>query len=104
MRPLPPAQMPPADIYPRPPKSPADLAPLPGCPGPKLGPFNFGGRPQEIKYLEYLGPGSHSHVFKVEILGQIYVLKLVSRRAVMVNSSPRAKWGKPKSSTRISRG
>ncbi|EFY84239.1 hypothetical protein MAC_09717 [Metarhizium acridum CQMa 102] len=52
-----------------------DLVPLPQCPGPKLKPFDFLG-PQKIDFLEYLGQGLHSFVFKVEILGNIYALKL----------------------------
>ena len=52
------------------------LEPLPLCDGPKLKPFDFQG-PQEIEFLEVLGSGQHSIVFKVKILGQIYALKLV---------------------------
>lgn len=59
------------------PESDADLVPLPQCLGPKLKPFDFLG-PQKINFLEYLGQGLHSFVFKVEILGHIYALKLVS--------------------------
>ncbi|KID83196.1 hypothetical protein MAJ_11326, partial [Metarhizium majus ARSEF 297] len=57
------------------PESDADLVPLPQCLGPKLKPFDFLG-PQKINFLEYLGQGLHSFVFKVEILGHIYALKL----------------------------
>lgn len=63
-------------MYPDWPESAADLVPLPHCEGPKLKPFDFQG-PQKIEFLEYIGEGSHSHVFKVQILGGIYALKLV---------------------------
>ncbi|KAI8633147.1 kinetochore Sim4 complex subunit FTA2-domain-containing protein [Xylariaceae sp. FL1651] len=62
-------------MYPDWPGSAADLVPLPHCDGPKLGPFVFQG-PQEMDFLEHLGEGTHAHVFKVKILGQIYALKL----------------------------
>ncbi|KAI0008205.1 kinetochore Sim4 complex subunit FTA2-domain-containing protein [Xylariaceae sp. FL0662B] len=62
-------------MYPDRPKSAADLVPLPLCDGPKLGPFMFQG-PQRIEFLEYLGQGSHSHVFKVRIQEKVYALKL----------------------------
>ena len=65
-------------MFPELPESEADLVPLPQCEGPKLKPFAFHG-PQKIEFLEYLGAGLHSHVFKVKILGSIYALKLVSR-------------------------
>jgi hypothetical protein len=65
-------------MYPEWPQSSADLVPLPLCDGPKLNPFDFQG-PQKIDFLEHLGEGQHSHVFKVQILGQIYALKLVSK-------------------------
>ena len=64
-------------MYPDWPRSSADLVPLPLCDGPKLNPFNFQGGAQAIEFLEYLGEGLHAHVFKVQILGQIYALKLV---------------------------
>lgn len=66
----------PLTMYPDWPRSDADLVPLPKCDGPKLKPFNFQG-PQKIEFLEYLGEGTHAHVVKVKILGQIYALKLV---------------------------
>ncbi|KAI0537733.1 kinetochore Sim4 complex subunit FTA2-domain-containing protein [Xylaria digitata] len=53
------------------PKSAADLVPLPQCDGPKLKPFAFQ-VPPKIKFLDYLGEDLHSHVFKVQISGQIY--------------------------------
>ncbi|KAJ8131268.1 hypothetical protein O1611_g2357 [Lasiodiplodia mahajangana] len=62
-------------MYPDWPESDADLVPLPKCDGPKLKPFDFQG-PQKIEFLERIGEGLHSHVFKVKILGEIYALKL----------------------------
>ncbi|KID93299.1 hypothetical protein MAJ_10732, partial [Metarhizium majus ARSEF 297] len=62
-------------MYPDWPESEADLVPLPLVDGPKLPPFNFQG-PQAIKFIEHIGEGLHAHVFKVEILGQLYALKL----------------------------
>ncbi|EMR67738.1 hypothetical protein UCREL1_5255 [Eutypa lata UCREL1] len=62
-------------MYPDWPECAADLGPLPQCPGPKLGPFDFQG-PQKIEFLGILGEGLHAIVFKVRILGQIYALKV----------------------------
>ncbi|TPX11788.1 uncharacterized protein E0L32_007525 [Thyridium curvatum] len=62
-------------MYPDWPEPGVDLEPLPRVDGPKLGPFDFKG-PQRIEFLEYLGSGQHSHVFKVQILGTVYALKL----------------------------
>ncbi|KAI1074296.1 kinetochore Sim4 complex subunit FTA2-domain-containing protein [Whalleya microplaca] len=62
-------------MYPDWPECAADLGPLPQCPGPKLGPFDFQG-PQKIEFLEILGEGLHAIVFKVRILGQVYALKV----------------------------
>ncbi|KAI1317343.1 kinetochore Sim4 complex subunit FTA2-domain-containing protein [Xylariaceae sp. FL0255] len=62
-------------MYPTWPQSDEDLVPLPRCEGPKLNPFDFQG-PQNILFLEHLGEGLHSHVFKVQIRRQIYALKL----------------------------
>jgi Kinetochore Sim4 complex subunit FTA2 len=64
-------------MYPDWPESASDLVPLPQCDGPKLKPFDFKG-PQKIGFLDHVGEGLHAHVFKVEILAQIYALKLVS--------------------------
>lgn len=64
-------------MYPDWPESADDLVPLPLCDGPKLKPFDFQG-PQQIEFLEFLGDGTHSYVFKVKILGEVYALKLVS--------------------------
>lgn len=64
-------------MYPDWPQSPADLAPLPNCEGPRLQSFDFRG-PQKIKFLNHLGEGLHSHVFTVEIRERVYALKLVS--------------------------
>lgn len=52
----------------------ADLVPLPLCDGPKLQPFEFWDAP--ITFLEYLGEGLHSHVFKIDVCGKAYALKL----------------------------
>ncbi|TWU71825.1 hypothetical protein ED733_001846 [Metarhizium rileyi] len=65
-------------MYPDWPDSAADLVPLPQCIGPKLNPFDFHG-PQKIIFREYIGEGRHSFVFKVEIHGNMYALKLVSK-------------------------
>ncbi|KAI0868473.1 kinetochore Sim4 complex subunit FTA2-domain-containing protein [Hypoxylon argillaceum] len=62
-------------MYPDWPECVADLRPLPQCPGPKLGPFDFQG-PQKIEFIEKIGEGSHAIVFKVMIQGQIYALKV----------------------------
>ncbi|KIH95026.1 hypothetical protein SPBR_03488 [Sporothrix brasiliensis 5110] len=59
------------------PETPADLVPLPQCPGPKLHAFDFKG-PQNIEFVRVLGQGLHSHVLKVKIKGQEYALKLYS--------------------------
>lgn len=55
-----------------------NMAGLPDVPGPKLYPFDAGGEPVEIEYLEELGDGLHSHVWKVRINGGLYALKIVS--------------------------
>lgn len=69
-------------MYPDWPRSSADLVPLPLCDGPKLKAFDFQGGGQAIEFLDYLGQGSHAHVFKVQILGQVYALKLVCARVM----------------------
>lgn len=53
------------------------LVPLPQCPRPKLKPFDFQG-PQAIEFIDLLGRGVHSEVYRVKIFGQMYALKLVS--------------------------
>ncbi|KAI8717424.1 hypothetical protein NCS52_00818300 [Fusarium sp. LHS14.1] len=55
-------------MYPDWPKSSSDLVPLPLCEGPKLEPFDFQG-PQKIDFLQHIGEGSHSHVFKFKFVG-----------------------------------
>ncbi|KAH0555809.1 hypothetical protein GP486_006245 [Trichoglossum hirsutum] len=62
-------------MYPDWPQSTADLVPLPNCDGPKLEAFDFQG-PQKIKFLDHIGDGAHSRVFKVEILERVYALKI----------------------------
>ena len=63
-------------MYPEWPQSAADLVPSPHCDGRKLKPFPFQGS-QKIEFLAYLGEGTHAHVFKVQIRGMVYALKLV---------------------------
>ncbi|RSL55581.1 hypothetical protein CEP54_009279 [Fusarium duplospermum] len=55
-------------MYPDWPESPSDLVPLPLCEGPKLEPFDFQG-PQKIDFIQHIGEGSHSHVFKFKFVG-----------------------------------
>ncbi|KIW12249.1 hypothetical protein PV08_09525 [Exophiala spinifera] len=62
-------------MYPDWPESDADLVPLPQCDGPKLKPFKFSG-PRKIEFVDYVGGGAHSQVFKVKIEGEIYALKV----------------------------
>ncbi|KAI1387201.1 kinetochore Sim4 complex subunit FTA2-domain-containing protein [Hypoxylon trugodes] len=62
-------------MYPDWPKPDTDLVPLPRWYGPKLEPFKFQGS-QEIEFLELIGSGLHSSVFKVRIEGKIYALKM----------------------------
>lgn len=50
---------------------------LPPIPGPKIGPFPLK-RPTDLTFLETLGDGLHSAVYKVEISGKLYALKVVS--------------------------
>lgn len=66
-------------MYPELPNSLADLTTHPPCDGPKLSPFKFHGDVQNIKFLEKIGQGLHSYVFKVEIGNKLYALKLVSK-------------------------
>lgn len=64
-------------MYPETPQSVAGLVPLPQGNGPKIKAFDFQG-PQQIEFLDRLGSGIHSIVFRVKIRGQIYALKLAS--------------------------
>lgn len=64
-------------MYPDWPQNDSDLVPLAQCDGPKLKAFDFGGE-QSVRFLDYLGEGLHAHVFKVQIRGEVYALKLVS--------------------------
>lgn len=66
-------------MYPELPNSLTELVPLPLCDGPKLKPFKFHGDVQSITFVELLGEGAHSRVFKVEINNKLYALKLVSK-------------------------
>lgn len=51
------------------------LPPVPDCEGPKLRPFQSHGTP-EITFLTEIGKGAHAHVFKVQIDGRIFALKV----------------------------
>lgn len=53
--------------------------PLPQVPGPKLAPFTHNAH-AEIKFIEELGSPDDldSHVWKAEINGAVYALKMVS--------------------------
>jgi hypothetical protein len=73
-------------MYPDWPQPSADLVPLPLCDGPKLKPFDIQGGGQAIEFLDYLGEGSHARVFKVQILGKIYALKLVGAKLMEMSS------------------
>lgn len=57
--------------------------PLPRVPGPKLGPFTPDAH-AEIKFIEALGSSDDldGQVWKVEINGTVYALKMVSRLLV----------------------
>ncbi len=51
---------------------------LPHFKGPKLEPFRFKDPAKpDITILEYIGRGLHSSVFKAQIDGQVYALKMV---------------------------
>ena len=65
-------------MYPDYPESAADLVPLPLGDGPKLKAFDYGDS-QNIEFVQYLGWGLHSYVFKIKVVDQVYALKLVSR-------------------------
>lgn len=53
-----------------------ETAGLPLGEGPKLKPFDFEG-PQSIEFLEFLGRGTHSQVFKVKIDQKLLAIKVV---------------------------
>lgn len=54
------------------------LPPLPAHPGPSLRPFDFKDvKKAHIEFLEYIGHGAHSRVYKVRIDGKLYALKVV---------------------------
>jgi len=48
---------------------------LPWCEGPKLEPFEF--KTRRIEFVDFLGKGLHSYVFKVLIDEVVYALKTV---------------------------
>lgn len=55
--------------------------PLPWLNGPKLEPFRFRDENQrKIRFLDHLGGGLHSEVFRASIDGSIYAVKLVCIR------------------------
>ncbi|KEY68579.1 hypothetical protein S7711_05765 [Stachybotrys chartarum IBT 7711] len=79
----------------------ADLVPLPEFEGPKLEPFTFQGK-RKIEFLEGLGSGTHSWVFKVRIDGQIYALKLFCfTDEVYLPSYPLSHWKKDYSKVEV---
>ncbi|KAK6840410.1 hypothetical protein PG995_016164 [Apiospora arundinis] len=49
---------------------------LPLAPGPKLAPFKGNPNKLEIDFIKYLGSGVHAHVWKVQIDGDVYALKM----------------------------
>lgn len=51
------------------------LPPVPDCEGPKLRPYQSHGTP-EITFLNQIGKGAHGHVFKVQIDGNVFALKV----------------------------
>ncbi|KAI1267658.1 kinetochore Sim4 complex subunit FTA2-domain-containing protein [Xylariaceae sp. FL1019] len=52
------------------------MAGLPDVPGPKVFPFDTKGQPLDIEFIEELGSGMHSYVWKVSINGTQYALKI----------------------------
>lgn len=56
------------------------MAGLPVVPGPKLYPFDTGGDPLNLEFIEELGKGLVSYVWKVRINGNEYALKIVSKQ------------------------
>ena len=50
---------------------------FPKVPGPKLKPFQSPSVTPNIKFIERLGKGVHGHVWKVQIDGSIYAMKIV---------------------------
>lgn len=59
-----------------------ETAGLPLGEGPKLNPFDFHG-PQNIEFLEFLGRGTHSQVFKIKIQQKLFAIKVVSTAWLM---------------------
>lgn len=58
-----------------------DLPPIPDCDGPQLQPYQSSGTP-EITFLEEIGKGAHGHVFKVQIDGHIFALKVFNYQLI----------------------
>lgn len=59
----------------------ADFGPVPNREGPRLHPYNPNGTP-EIEYIDEIGKGAHAHVFKVEIDGKTFALKVFKNQLV----------------------
>lgn len=55
------------------------MAGLPNVPGPKLYPFDTGTDPLDLEFIEEIGKGLVSYVWKVRINGNEYALKIVSQ-------------------------
>lgn len=55
------------------------MAGLPDVPGPKLYPFNTDGDVFNLEFIEELGKGLVSYVWKVKINNNEYALKIVSK-------------------------
>lgn len=55
------------------------MAGLPDAPGPKLYPFNTGGDALNLEFIDELGKGLVSYVWKVKINNNEYALKIVSK-------------------------
>ncbi|KAI0513292.1 kinetochore Sim4 complex subunit FTA2-domain-containing protein [Xylaria bambusicola] len=55
---------------------------LPALEGPRIGPFDVLGSGFSIKFLDKLGEGSHAVVWKVEINGLVYAIKMFNNYKV----------------------
>ncbi|KAK8094849.1 hypothetical protein PG997_001534 [Apiospora hydei] len=49
-------------------------------PEPRLHPFDTGGEPLVLDFIESLGSGVHAHVWKVRINGELYALKMFTNQ------------------------
>ena len=52
----------------------------PYIPGPQLKRFDTKGKDLDIEFVRHLGSGAHAHVWKVNINGDPYALKMVPPR------------------------